>query len=90
VPDYAEKISADANIGHFIQLCLVRSLREDRTVLASNQFVRETLGDEYVQPVTDQISEQFEESKKDVPVLYILSAGADPTGPIDEFAKKKK
>lgn len=90
VPDYAEKISADQNIGHFIHLCLVRALRDDRTVLASNQFVRETLGDEYVQPVTDQISDLYDESKKNVPILYILSAGADPTGPIDEFAKKKK
>jgi dynein heavy chain len=36
VPDYEEKISADQNIGHFIHLCLVRSMREDRTVLASN------------------------------------------------------
>lgn len=90
VPDYAEKIAADQNIGHFIHLCLVRSMREDRTVLASNQFVKETLGEEYVSPVTDQISDLYDESKKNVPILYILSAGADPTGPIDEFAKKKK
>jgi len=90
VPDYEEKISADQNIGHFIHLCLVRAMREDRTVLASNQFVREVLGDEYVQPVTDQIAEIFDESEPHVPVLYLLSAGADPTGPIDEFAKKKK
>lgn len=59
-------------------------------MLASNQFVREVLGDEYVQPVTDQISDLFEESLPHIPVLYLLSAGADPTGPIDEFAKKKK
>lgn len=25
-----------------------------------------------------------------VPVLYLLSAGADPTNSIDEFGKKKK
>jgi dynein heavy chain len=90
IPDYAEKISADANIGHFIHLCLVRSMREDRTVIASGQFIRETLGDEYVTPVTDYIHEQYDESKKNVPILYILSAGADPTGQIDELAKKKK
>jgi len=90
VPDYSEKIGADQNIGHFIHLCLVRALREDRTVLASNQFIRTTLGDAFVQPVTDQISELYEESSKNVPILYILSAGADPTGSIDEFAKKKK
>jgi len=35
VPDYEEKISADQNIGHFIHLCLVRAMREDRTLLAS-------------------------------------------------------
>lgn len=90
VPDYSEKIGADQNIGHFIHLCLVRSLREDRTVLAGNQFIRTTLGDAFVQPVTDQISDLYEESCKNVPILYILSAGADPTGSIDEFAKKKK
>ena len=90
VPDYEEKIRADQNIGHFIHLCLVRAMREDRTLLASNQFVRDVLGDEFVQPVTDQISSIFEETKPNVPVLYLLSAGADPTGNIDEFAKKKK
>lgn len=36
VPDYEDKITADQNIGHFIHLCLVRSMREDRTMLASN------------------------------------------------------
>jgi dynein heavy chain len=48
------------------------------------------LGDEYIQPVTDQISEIFEESRPNTPVLFLLSAGADPTGNIDDFAKKKK
>jgi len=69
---------------------LVRSLREDRTVLACNQFIKEVLGDEYVQPVTDQISDMFEESQRQIPVLYLISAGSDPTGSIDEYAKKRK
>lgn len=55
VPDYEEKINADQNIGHFIHLCLIRSLREDRSVLASNKFIRRVLGEEYVTPVTDLI-----------------------------------
>lgn len=90
VPDYEDKISADQNIGHFIHLCLVRSMREDRTMLASNQFIKAVLGEEYVQPVTDQISDLFDESAFNKPVLYLLSLGADPTGPIDEYAKKKR
>lgn len=56
IPDYEEKINADPNIGHFIHLCLIRALREDRTVLASIKFIKRVLGDEFVQPVTDPIS----------------------------------
>ena len=36
IPDFEEKIAADQNIGHFLHLCLIRSVREDRAVLACN------------------------------------------------------
>jgi dynein heavy chain len=71
-------------------MCLIRSLREDRTVLACNQFVRKILGTDYVTPVTDKIENIYEETLPNKPVLYLLSAGADLTDNIDEFAKKKK
>ena len=90
VPDYAEKINADQNIGHFIHLCLIRSLREDRTVLGSTEFIKKVLGEEYVAPVTDTIANLWEESLPNRPILYLLSPGADPTNNIDEFAKRKK
>lgn len=53
VPDYEDKILADQTIGHFLHLCLIRSCREDRTVLACNKFIRKVLGEEYSMPVTD-------------------------------------
>mmetsp|Transcript_44449 Transcript_44449/g.32542 ORF Transcript_44449/g.32542 Transcript_44449/m.32542 type:complete len:128 (+) Transcript_44449:2577-2960(+) len=73
-----------------MRLCLIRGLREDRTVLASVKFIQKVLGDEYTQPVSDQIPDIWEESAPSRPILYLLSAGADPTNSIDEFAKKKK
>jgi len=90
VPDYDDKLQAEQNIGHFLHLCLIRAMREDRTVLATNRFIRRVLGDEFVQPVTDQIAGIWEESGVHTPVLFLLSAGADPTNSIDDFAKKKK
>jgi len=90
IPDYDEKIQNDQTIGHFLHLCLIRSVREDRTVLASIQFIKKVLGSEFTDPVTDQISEIWEESQPNKPVLFLLSAGADPTNTIDEFAKKKR
>jgi dynein heavy chain len=90
VPDYEDKIHSDPNIGHFIHLCLVRSLREDRSVQASIQFIKETLGEYFVVPVNDQIQEFFTETQNNVPVLFLLSPGADANGMIDEFARVKK
>lgn len=87
--DYDEKMENE-NIGHFLHLCLIRCVREDRTVLAAQNFIRKVLGEEFMAPVTDQITEQWEESLPNVPILYLLSAGADPTNSIDEFARKKR
>ncbi len=47
VPDYEDKIIGDQNIGHFLHLCLIRSVREDRTVLACQKFIRKVLGEEF-------------------------------------------
>jgi len=55
IPDYEDKIIADPNVGHFLRLCLIRCVREDRTVLATNDFIKSVLGQDYVAPVTDLI-----------------------------------
>lgn len=90
VPDFADKITANTQIGHFLHICLIRSIREDRTVLASRFFIEKVLGPDYVIPTNDKIEELFEESEPNKPVLFLLQAGADPTQTIDEFAMKKK
>lgn len=53
IPDFEDKIQADQNIGHFLHMCLIRSVREDRTVVGCNQFIKKTLGDYFTMPVTD-------------------------------------
>lgn len=90
VPDYEEKINADQTIGHFLHMCLVRSIREDRAVVASNKFISRCLSEEFVAPVSDQINEIWESSRPNRPVVFLLSTGADPTSSIDEFARKFK
>jgi dynein heavy chain len=40
--------------------------------------------------VTDSIESIEQSSKTTCPVLFLLSAGADPTQSIDDLAKKKK
>ena len=89
IPEYEDKINAE-QIGHFLHLCLIRSMREDRAVLASQKFIKRVLGDEFMAPITDQIQEVWEESEPCKPVVYLLAPGSDPTGAIDELARKKR
>lgn len=73
-----------------MQMFLVRSVREDRTLVASSKFIAAILGQEYIDPISYPMQDIWAESKFNVPVLFLLSPGADPTSAIDDFARKKK
>jgi dynein heavy chain len=59
-------------------------------MLTADMFISDTLGAEYIQPITNQVSEIWEESRPNRPILYLLTTGADPTAMIEELARKKK
>lgn len=109
LPDYESILfdarSMTANL-HFHKLLLIRSLREDRTILAVNDFLKAlefvegasssslaklpAMGPRYTEAVTDTVESVFNEMLPETPVLYLLSPGADPTEAIELFARKKR
>jgi dynein heavy chain len=91
VPEFEERFKTENEIGEFLRLVLVRSIREDRTITACAKFLQTTLGESrYTDPVTDTIESIHGQSSPREPVLFLLSAGADPTSSIDDLARKKK
>ena len=90
VPDYEDVFLLGKEIGPFLRCVLIRALREDRTTVAANEYVLQQLDAKYVKPVTDSIESVYADSTNRKPVLYLLSAGSDPTAMIDELAKKRK
>ena len=91
VPEFEERIINEQEIGPFLRFCFIRCLKEERTVTASVKFIETTLGEsKYIEPVTDTIESIYNSSSHREPVLFLLSAGTDPTASIDELAKKKK
>merc|ERR1719265_1227179 len=90
VPDYEERIVMERTLGAFVRMVLVRCIREDRTGIACQQFINAQLDPKFTAPVTDAIASIYDESVNRKPVLYLLTAGSDPTMAIDELAKKKK
>lgn len=48
------------------------------------------MGKRFTDPLSYPIEKIWEESSAYDPILFLLSAGADPTSSIDDLAKKKK
>jgi len=92
VPDYEQRIAEQADIGPFLKMLLVRCLRVDRCILTCKEFLRNTkeMGSLYVEPVTDTIEMVYETMTPQVPVIVLLSRGADPTESIETLCRKKK
>eukprot|EP00814_Leptocylindrus_danicus_P009510 CAMPEP_0116004988 /NCGR_PEP_ID=MMETSP0321-20121206/911_1 /TAXON_ID=163516 /ORGANISM="Leptocylindrus danicus var. danicus, Strain B650" /LENGTH=4605 /DNA_ID=CAMNT_0003473357 /DNA_START=128 /DNA_END=13942 /DNA_ORIENTATION=- len=92
IPDYEQKIIDQAEVGPFLRVLLVRCLRVDRSILASKEFLRNTkqMGHLYVEPVTDTIEMVYKAMSPEVPVIFLLSRGDDPTDSIETLCRKKK
>jgi dynein heavy chain len=92
IPDYEQKLLDQPDIGPFLKLLLVRCLRVDRSILMCKEFIRSTkeMGSAFVEPVTDTIEMVYDDMEPDVPVIFLLSRGSDPTDGIIELCRKKK
>ena len=103
VPVIESRFSVDEEVmTNFNRMLVVRCMREDRTLLAVNDFIRKTegidlsnnrlptMGPKYVEPVTDTVDSVYREMDAGTPVIYLLSAGADPTDSIETLARRKR
>ena len=48
------------------------------------------MGPKYVESNTETVDSIFKEMEATTPVIYLLSAGADPTDSIDTLARRKR
>eukprot|EP00930_Biecheleria_cincta_P003159 TRINITY_DN104093_c0_g1_i1.p1 TRINITY_DN104093_c0_g1~~TRINITY_DN104093_c0_g1_i1.p1 ORF type:complete len:2548 (+),score=550.26 TRINITY_DN104093_c0_g1_i1:162-7646(+) len=62
----------------FKQVLVIRSIRPDRMVTATKSFIAYKLSDYYVQPPSLVYDKIFEKSTEKMPIVFILSPGADP------------
>jgi dynein heavy chain len=92
IPDYENRIAENEEIGPFLKLLLVRSLRMDRSMITCKEFIQNTkeMGLRFVEPVTDTVESIYAEMTAETPVIYLLSIGADPTESIEQLARKNK
>ena len=74
----------------FERFLIVRSIREDRTLVAARTFVQHTLGPQYSTSQPPNLEEILSSTDELTPIIYLLSPGADPSSLIYSLAKKRR
>lgn len=52
-----------------------------------SQFIKNSIGEEFIQPLPFDLQKIFPDSNAVTPILFILSPGSDPFIAISNFAK---
>jgi dynein heavy chain, axonemal len=84
VPEYEDRLTK------FERMCVVKTFREDRTLVAATEYVADALGQRFVESVPLNMDRAWSESHSKCPLICLLSRGSDPTKLIEDLAKKKK
>eukprot|EP00898_Chlorokybus_atmophyticus_P005691 jgi/Chlat1/6122/Chrsp409S05665 len=92
VPDLESNLGGGGNTKNakWERLLLVRTMREDRTLITATDFISDALGARYVESIPLNMEATWAESSPKTPLICLLSAGADPTKLIEDLAKRKK
>jgi len=72
----------------FQKLLPLRALRPDKITPALQNFISESMGEEYNTPPQFDLGLSFKDSSNVSPLIFVLSKGADPTNKLLEFAKE--
>lgn len=72
----------------FQKLIIIRCLRPDKLIEAITSFVEKELGTEFVSPPPFDIKKSYNDSNCLVPLIFILSPGADPMGALWKFCER--
>lgn len=71
----------------FQKLLIIKSLRENFLQLSVRNFVSAELGEHYIVSPPFDLVGCFKDSQKTMPLIFVLSAGADPTDALVKLAK---
>ncbi|XP_037628190.1 dynein heavy chain 12, axonemal [Sebastes umbrosus] len=71
------------------KMIIVRCLRPDKIVPAVTKYVTIKLGKKFVQPPPFDLSKSYLDSNCTIPLVFVLSPGADPMASLLKFASDK-
>lgn len=79
-----------AKLSKFQFMCVMRTIRPDMVVPAISNFVIDYIGDYFVTPPVFDLGLVFKDSGPTIPLVFVLSPGADPLNSLEKYAEGKK
>ncbi|KAJ3308630.1 Dynein heavy chain 3, axonemal [Boothiomyces sp. JEL0838] len=88
---YAEALPGvwDTKLNAFQKLLTTRIIRPDKLVPAVMEFVKEKMGQKFVEPPPFDLVASYADSNNCAPLIFILSPGTDPMAGLLKFAEGK-
>ncbi|XP_037539995.1 dynein heavy chain 12, axonemal [Nematolebias whitei] len=77
-------------LGNLQKMIIIRCLRPDKILPAVTKYVTNNLKKNFVQPPPFDLSKSYLDSNCTIPLVFVLSPGADPMASLLKFASDKK
>jgi len=79
----------ETSLTPFQKLLVIRVLRDEKVVDAVTNFIMQNIGKHFIDVPAFDLSASFKDSSPLVPIIFVLSTGADPTMYLYNLAKEK-
>jgi dynein heavy chain, axonemal len=76
-------------LNQFQKMIVIRCICPDKITLAVNEFVKRNLGQKFTEPPPFDLAKSYADSNCCIPLVFILSPGADPMAQLLKFAQDK-
>ncbi|XP_012657935.1 dynein heavy chain 12, axonemal-like, partial [Otolemur garnettii] len=79
----------DTNLNELQKIIILRCLRPDKITPAITNYVTDKLGKKFVEPPPFDLAKSYLDSNCTIPLIFVLSPGADPMASLLKFANDK-
>ncbi|XP_069721684.1 dynein axonemal heavy chain 12 [Phaenicophaeus curvirostris] len=80
----------NSTLNELQKMIILRCLRPDKIVPAVTTFVTDKLGKKFVEPPPLDLTKSYLDSNSTVPLIFVLSPGADPMSSLLKFANDRE